>query len=475
MPAPATTEQLLKNLRKSGLVPPAQLDRIPVIAEPAAVLEQLVDSQLLTRYQAEKIASGKYRGFVLGPYVILDRLGGGGMGHVFLAEHSAMRRNVALKVLSVGACNDAVAVERFQREGRVAAGLDHPNIVRVFDLRVEDKISYLVMEYVDGDCLQHIVSRHGPLPWQTAAHYTWQIALGLQYAHQNGLVHRDIKPANLLLGRDGYVRIIDLGLVRWEEEADSQLTAKMDKSILGTADYLAPEQAVNSATVDIRADIYSLGATLYFLLAGRTIFPEGKTAQKLMWQQLKTPTPIRDLAPNVPPELAEILHKCLSKSPSDRFNNPSELAAALEKWCEGPPPMPELKWFPPQRRKGAKSGVSSSIGPSPMDTMTPPPRRVGTDSRNMMHSGRYAQPKMPSESPSKTFEQTVPDSGTETPRRWPSEQTPLTLPPLERTSGEFNLPAPPRSASRHFATVLAAAVALLLLGAGAFLAYAFTK
>jgi eukaryotic-like serine/threonine-protein kinase len=472
MPAPATAEQLVDNLRKSGLVPAPKLDNLRLDCSPRELLDSLVGDQIITRYQADKIALGKYRGFVLGPYIIQDRLGGGGMGHVFLAEHSAMRRKVALKVLSLNAANDDTSRERFQREARVAAGLDHPNIVRVHDLRHEDKVLYLVMEYVDGETLQHIVARHGALPWPTAVHHAFQIALGLQHAHENRLVHRDIKPANLLLTREGTVKIIDLGLVRWDLE-DSKLTEKVDQSILGTADYLAPEQAVNSSTVDIRADIYSLGATLYFLLAGRTLFPEGKTAQKLMWQQMKAPFPIGELVPELPSEVAAILHRCLAKNADERFATPADLAEALMPWCEGPPPLPEPEWFAAVAHR--LSLTRSGVGPSPIADSTPPPRRIGTDSRSLIHSGRYTSSKLqPVESPPSAVP-TVSDSSTQTPLHWPSDPSHGVVPTLEETSGEIRLP-PDRT--RWMATVLRLfmlAIALMLMGAGAFLAYQFSK
>src|SRR5262249_36147089 len=188
---------------------------------------------------------------------------------------------------------------------RAAAALDHPNIVRVFDMCQEDKLLYMVMEYVDGISLQDLVAKTGPLDIAAACHYARQVAFGLQHAHELGFVHRDIKPANLLLDRVGVVKILDLGLVRSEADAEAGLTRQLDsRSILGTADYVAPEQAVDSSGVDIRADIYALGATLYFLLAGRPLFPEGRTAQKLMWQQMKDPIPITRLRKEVPAELA---------------------------------------------------------------------------------------------------------------------------------------------------------------------------
>lgn len=416
MPAPITTDELMTNIRKSGLIPPAQLDSLrasaPAEESTTAFLERLVQARILTRYQSEKLAVGKYKGFVLGPYVILDRLGGGGMGHVFLAQHTTMKRKVALKVLSIDSANDPVARERFFREARVSAGLDHPNIIRVFDMRREDAICYLVMEYVEGDSLQHIVSRHGPLPFGVAADYARQVAIGLQHAHENGLVHRDIKPANLLLSPDGTVKIIDLGLVRWEPEVDSKLTEKIDQSILGTADYLAPEQAVNSSNVDIRADIYSLGATLYFLLAGRPMFPEGKTAQKLMWQQLKTPEPIRGVVCDVPEGLAAVLHRCLAKSPNDRFIAPHELAEALAPWCNPMPPDPA--WFPGTRRRPDTRSLPKRPGLE--TTMLPPIESVTSSHLFKPRSSKIAAAATP----------TMSDIAGETPRRWPTpEEAPM--------------------------------------------------
>jgi serine/threonine-protein kinase len=348
MPAPTTADQLFDHLRRSGLFPTGRLDEFigPGGDPPTAVLDRLVGAGLLTRFQADRLAVGKYKGFVLGGYVILDRIGGGGMGHVYLAEHAAMRRHVALKVLASAGGPETVARERFLREARAAAVLNHPNIVRVFDLRQQQTVLYLVMEYIPGVSLYHLVARNGPLDWRSAAHYVRQVALGLQHAHTYGLVHRDIKPANLLVARDGTAKVLDLGLVRWDAN-DDQLTSRLDRTILGTADYLAPEQAMDSSAVDIRADIYSLGATFYYLLAGRPMFPDGRTAQKLMWQQLREPAPIRQIRPDVPDGLALLLHRALRKDPADRFQEPAELAAELTEWATGPVPLPSPDLLPP--------------------------------------------------------------------------------------------------------------------------------
>ena len=379
MPAPTTIPELLDRVRRSGLIPPERLEGFLVGLQASGrspgsipeLLGLLVEAGMITRFHADRLAAGKYKGFQLGSYLILDQLGTGGMGQVYLAEHAAMRRLVALKVLPIFASDDVVARERFLREARAAATLDHPNIVRVFDLCQEGKLLYLVMEYVEGISLQALVGRVGRLPVAAACQYARQVAFGLQQAYEMGFVHRDIKPANLLVDRAGVVKILDLGLVRSEADKATGLTRQLDsRSILGTADYVAPEQAVDSSNVDIRADIYSLGATFYFLLAGRPLFPEGRTAQKLVWQQIKDPTPITRLRPEVPAELAGVVHTMLQKSPDDRFQTPAEVFDALAPWTQEPvaPPAEELIPKAPARVAvsrptvpGGRPGVTSQI------------------------------------------------------------------------------------------------------------------
>jgi eukaryotic-like serine/threonine-protein kinase len=372
MPPPATVPELLDRVRRSGVVPADRLDGFLVGLQtsgvtpvsPAAMLDRLVDAGMITRFHADKLAAGKYKGFHLGSYLILDQIGTGGMGQVYLAEHTNMRRLVALKVLPPHAFeNDPVARERFFREARAAGTLDHPNVVRVFDLCQEGKILYLVMEYVEGVSLQTVVSRYGLLSIEAACHYARQVAFGLQHAGELGFVHRDIKPANLLLDMVGVVKILDFGLVRSEADAGSGLTRQLDgKAILGTADYVAPEQAVDSSRVDIRADIYALGATLYYLLTGRPLFPEGRIAQKLVWQQIKNPVPVDRLRPEVPPELAAVVHRMLQKKPADRFQKPIEVFDALEPFVPDEVPPPDPAWLP---EPAARVAVSRAQTPSP--------------------------------------------------------------------------------------------------------------
>ncbi|HZY83431.1 MAG TPA: protein kinase, partial [Gemmataceae bacterium] len=377
MPAPSTPEQLLELVRRSGLVEDKQFasyverlradSALPDAPRPLAA--RLLQDGLLTHFQAEQLLLGKARGFTLGgKYRLLEHLGTGGMGSVFLCEHISMRRRVAIKVLPVGRASDASYLERFYREARAVAALDHPNIVRAHDVDHDDKLHFLVMEYVDGSSLQDIVKRHGPLSVERACHYLGQAAAGLQHAHEGGLVHRDIKPGNILVDRNGVVKVLDMGLARFFHEEDS-ISKKYDETVLGTADYLAPEQATDS-NVDVRADIYSLGATLYYCLTGQTLFGEGAAHQKLIWQQTRQPKSIRSLRPEVPEELAAVIEKqMLAKDPAQRFQYPFEVVEALAPWTRepiAPPPTEEMpRLCPAAARSGGDSATSGPPSPGP--------------------------------------------------------------------------------------------------------------
>jgi serine/threonine protein kinase len=315
-------------------------------ADPMGVAVSLVRSGMLTKFQAHQILKGRYKAFHIGRYRVLEPLGVGGMSRVYLAEHTTMGHRVAIKLVSAETTADPALVQRFFRESRAIAALNHPNIVRAHDAAEErGKFHYLVMEYIDGVNLHDLVHHHGPLSAERAAHYIAQAAEGLQYLHTAGLIHRDIKPGNLLLERRGIVKILDLGLARYcaPGEGDA-ITATFDKkAILGTADFLAPEQAIQSSDVDIRADIYSLGATMYFLLAGRPPFPGDNFAHKLLGHQMKEPEPLITLRPDLPIELINVISKMMAKKLDDRYQEPIEVAAALEPWTQYPidPPADE--------------------------------------------------------------------------------------------------------------------------------------
>jgi len=370
MPAPATVDEFLALANKSGLLEKAAAETFcqrlreagEFPASPQQLAEQMIGEGLLTSFQAEYLLAGKWRGFIIaGKYRLLERVGVGGMGSVYLCEHILMKRRVALKVLPAAQAEDKTAIARFHREARAVAALDHPNIVRAHDIDCENKLHFLVMEYVDGSSFQEIVKRRGPMDVLRAVHYVAQAACGLQHAHEAGIVHRDIKPGNVLVDRTGAVKILDMGLARFFHDDRDELTGQHEStSVLGTADYLAPEQALDSHDVDIRADIYSLGATLYFLLAGKSPFQDGSVAQKLIWHQVRQPKPIQKLRPEVPDELAAVMARMMAKDPGERYQTPAELVEALLPWTQAPiapPPEEEM----PQLGKAAlgDSGVRS--------------------------------------------------------------------------------------------------------------------
>src|SRR5262249_25520220 len=344
MPAPATVDDFLNLGQKSGVLDKqalgAYLERLRTDSglpeKPKALATAMVRDGLLTGFQAEQLLLGKWRNFISsGKYKLLERLGAGGMGAVFLCEHKIMRRRVALKVLPATQAENPSSLERFHREARAVAALDHPNIVKAHDVDRDGKLHFLVMEYVDGSSLQQIVKKHGPMDVARAAHYVYQAALGLHHAHENGLVHRDIKPGNILLDRQGTVKILDMGLARFFHDDGDNLTKEHDsQAVLGTADYLSPEQALNSHGVDIRTDIYSLGVPFYSVLTGSSPFADGTLAQKLIWHQMRQPTPIRQLRPEVPEELAAVIERMMAKDAADRYQEPAEVAAALTPWVQ---------------------------------------------------------------------------------------------------------------------------------------------
>jgi serine/threonine protein kinase len=269
-------------------------------------------------------------------YRVLKLLGQGGMGAVYLAEHLVMGRRVALKTIHTRFLSNPDAVSRFRREVRVAAQLGHPNIVTAYDAEQAGDLHFLVMEFVEGMSVAEYTARKGPLPVEQACSIGSQVALGLQHAHEKGLVHRDIKPANLMLTSKGQVKILDFGLAHFARQeqagADDGLTAT--GTVLGSADYIAPEQTSSSRRVDIRADIYSLGCTLYYLLSGRVPFPEGTVIDKFIHHAMDAPPPLGSLRAGLPPGLLEVVAKMMAKKPEDRYQTPTEAARALRPFAE---------------------------------------------------------------------------------------------------------------------------------------------
>jgi serine/threonine protein kinase len=338
-------ETFLANLRQSGLLNKHQLagaeTELPEATRGRLLARKLVEQGTLTRFQAERLLAGRTGGFILGQYRILDQLGSGGMGRVYKAEHRTMRREVALKVLAPNLLKTERAQELFKREVRAAAQLNHPHIVTAFDANHVGDRYYLVLEYVDGPNLDQLVREKGSLPVGLACDYIRQIALGLQYAHELGMVHRDIKPSNMLIKHgDGksigsIAKISDFGLARLQERegplADGVGTIlTKENTIMGTPDYLSPEQARSLHNVDIRSDLYSLGCTFYYLLTGKVPFPGGSTLEKLVRHGTQTAQPIGEIRDDVPGPVIAVVEKLMAKDPADRMATPIEVAAALE-------------------------------------------------------------------------------------------------------------------------------------------------
>ena len=314
----------LQELSKRANGKPIQVDDLTA---------HLIRAGLLTKWHCDKLLAGKYKGFFLGKYKLLGHLGTGGMSSVYLAEHKLSGQKRAIKVLPKKKVSDKSYLDRFYREGKAAASLNHPNIVRIYDICNAGDTHYMVMEWVDGIDLYELVKKDGPLSFQDSIKYVMQAAEGLSHAHQKNLVHRDIKPANLLLARDGAIKILDLGLALMREETES-LTVLYNEKVMGTADYLAPEQAVNSHEVDLRADIYSLGCTFYYLLTGHPPFPEGTLAQRIAMHQTRDPAPITDSRQDCPAALVEIVGQMMKKDVAERPQNSHEVIELLEAYGE---------------------------------------------------------------------------------------------------------------------------------------------
>ncbi len=355
-----TSERFLDMVARSGLVDPQATERLlekvraklngTLPENPKKLAALFVKEGLLTDWHVEKLLSGKYKGFFLGKYKLLGHIGTGGMSSVYLAQHMRMGDRRAIKVLPKSRVRDATYLARFQLEAKAIASLNHPNIVLAYDIDNEGDVHYIVMEYVDGLDLQQLVKRDGPVDFSTAADMVAQAARGLEHAHSKGVIHRDVKPANLLVDQDGNIRLLDMGLALVTAGDDESLTVANNENVLGTADYLAPEQALNSHQVDHRADIYGLGCTLYFLLTGKPPFSDGTLAQRIAKHQSEMPTPIRQLRSDCPGELEGICVKMIQKDPRYRYQSAKEVAEVLEKFASMVP-------------KGAK--VTAGLGASP--------------------------------------------------------------------------------------------------------------
>ena len=385
---------------RSGLIDERKYRKVVELTgteDEAIIAATLVKSGVITQYQAEQLRSGRTK-FRLGPYLITEGIGQGGMGQVFKGIHEVMGRECAVKVLPLEK-STSESRAAFKHEIRIQAGLDNPYLVRAFDAGKEGNVHYLVTEYVPGNDLRRLIRNNGPLPMNDAALIISQAALGLQYAHELGMVHRDVKPGNILVTPEGHAKVSDIGLATWTMSLGNDPRAG---KVVGTADYLSPEQIRDPKSVGPLSDIYSLGCTLYYAVTGKVPFPGGDTRSKCRRHCEQTPWHPRKFAPDLSEEFVDIIADMMEKDPSRRIQSAAEVAERLEPWASGastelvdlpierqawtpsPPPQepwqlretPDLPELPSSSGALSTSGAYSdsiSVPPLPDDWSPEPP------------------------------------------------------------------------------------------------------
>jgi serine/threonine-protein kinase len=342
---PVSVDSFLKHLGNSGILSSDDLLRIDAqipkekrANDAQQLARELVRVRKLTEFQANALYHGKPAGLTLGNYVILDKIGAGGMGQVFKAEHRRMKRLVAVKVLPKKALANPEVFKRFQREVEAAAKLTHPNIVAAFDADEFEGIHFLVMEFVDGIDLARDVKQNGPMPIEKSLDCVLQAARGLEHAHARGIIHRDIKPANLLLDKQNGIKILDMGLARIQVDGQSPSPVANESSltqvgnIMGTVDFMSPEQALDSRSANHLSDIYSLGATWHFLLTGQPMY-DGDTLMARILAHREAPVPsLRARRKDVPPQVDAIFQRMVAKKLEQRYQSVADLIRDLSDW-----------------------------------------------------------------------------------------------------------------------------------------------
>lgn len=334
----------IEAIRNSGLLSSEQVEEITSWAvapdaDPQVIAREIVQRGWLTAFQVKMLWKNRGGELILNQYVLIDRLGEGGMGEVFRAKHRRMDRTVALKIIRKERLSSGDAVKRFQREIQASAHLAHENVVMAYDADQCGDRHFFAMEYVDGTNLARLVKENGPMAVKDACDCIRQAAIGLQHAHERGMVHRDIKPSNLLLSNSGVLKILDMGLARLDEATGAAAESRITQEgfVVGTPDYLAPEQARNARNADVRSDIYALGCTFYFLLMGGPPFKGDTPTEKLMRH---TTEPVPSLPrPDLPPAVEGIVQRMMAKRPEDRFQTPAEIAFALQAYSGAVPPV----------------------------------------------------------------------------------------------------------------------------------------
>jgi serine/threonine protein kinase len=353
-PLPNTEfDRFLRAVRRSGLLPPGWVDTLVAQApkassgSPEKLGEFLVDRGALTHFQVSKLKQGTWQGLVLGPFHILSPLGKGGMGTVYLAHDTRKPKGrqglIALKVLPPKrAREEDRMLARFVREMDLAQRVSHPHLTKTYEAGDIDGVHYIAMEYIRGQSLRRLVGDHGTLSVSRAARLFAEVADGLQSAHGESLVHRDLKPSNIMVTPNGHVKILDMGLALavGEELPKDKTIAGGQGYVVGTMDYIAPEQVDNPTGVDARADLYALGCSMYFALTGQPPFPGGTSIDKMKRHRKEFAAPLSDFNPTIPADFARIVERLMEKSPDARYRTAAAVREALRQWTAGDPERP---------------------------------------------------------------------------------------------------------------------------------------
>ncbi|HVS36787.1 MAG TPA: serine/threonine-protein kinase [Gemmataceae bacterium] len=340
-PPPPTVDEFLKTVLRSGLMDRRRLDAA-VAAAPAgqretaqALADYLVRSGRLSRYQAKKLLQGTFVGLVMGPYQVLAPIGKGGMGQVYLARDHRAGQLIALKVLSPRKAEGRM-LARFRREMDISFKVDHANVALTYEAGEYNGAHYIAMEYIPGKNLYKLVQADGPVRTARAARLFAEVASGLHHAHERGLVHRDLKPSNIMVTPHDHAKVLDLGLaiMQGEEIRDPAIVGGQGY-IVGSMDYIAPEQTTDAAKVDRRADVYGLGCCLYFAVSGKPPFPGGTNVDKIHCHRTQEPVPLLHLNSSLPPAFVQIVRKMMAKDPARRYRTAQAVEEDLRAWAAG--------------------------------------------------------------------------------------------------------------------------------------------
>ncbi|MEZ6123808.1 MAG: FHA domain-containing serine/threonine-protein kinase [Planctomycetaceae bacterium] len=403
MQVPAVATDFLALIERSELLTADQVREVAARSgittdmPPEQVARKLVHDRILTPFQAERLLEGRYRGFVIDGYRIREVLGVGGMGCVYIAEDRDGDRKVALKVMSSRHAIDPGMLARLKLEAIAGSEVKHPNVVQTFNVGDTGAVHYIVLEFMRGISLHELVALHGPVKWSMACDMFAQAAAGLQAAHEAGIIHRDIKPANLLIDKEGVTKVLDFGLAKIEGSAGDEFSLAMifGHDCLGTPDYIAPEQADDSNSVQETADVYSLGCTMYVALTGRIPFPQKTNAAKIQAHKTTKAKSISEFRRDVPDEVVAIVEKMMEKNPADRYQSAAEVAAALRPWAKRRPVNFEFRQLVTLRAQQARDKEAANARaeqnrprkkPLPM-----PPRSSITSNSWLQNSGHHLE------------------------------------------------------------------------------------